>query len=88
MISARKLSRLVTAVLHEQIKKATIYVSPKEVIKATYFGKKDRRSRRESVMVTFGAPNWAERQFIQKCKQAKEPFPVRKIQFKLVKKAA
>lgn len=84
-LSAHRLARLVQAPLHEHIKKATIYVSPKTVVKATYQGKKDRRHKTETVIVTFGAPNYREKLFIEKLEQAGEPFPVRKIQFKLVK---
>ena len=33
------------------------------------------------IILTIGKPNYLEREFIKKCVKAKEPFPVKKIQF-------
>jgi hypothetical protein len=63
-------------------KKATKYLSPKEVVKATYRGKRDKRSRSHTILVTLGSPNYEEREFITKAKKAGEPFPIKKIQLK------
>lgn len=76
-------TRLLTAVQHPGVYRATQYVSPSLVVKATrrrYDGKLLIRPRQETILVTSGQPNWRERQFIRQCQQAKEPFPVRKIQ--------
>jgi hypothetical protein len=68
-------------------KKATKYISPGEVVKATYQGKRRKNSRTHTVVVTVGAPNYLERVFIKKAQKAGEPFPVKKIQLKIDKKA-
>lgn len=63
-------------------KKATVYVNEKVVIKATFRHKPGSRSTREEMVVTAGAPNYLEIRFIQSCKKAGEPFPVKRTQFK------
>jgi len=55
--------------------RATGYLSPKLTIKATFVNK-------ESVLITVGRPNYAERKFIKLAKKAGEKFPIRKIQLK------
>jgi len=61
---------------------ATKYLSPVLVVKATRHGKPCKNERSTSMVVTVGKPNYAEREFIKKCKKAGEPFPVKKIQLK------
>ncbi len=68
-------------------KKATQYISPTEVAKATRHGKIDRRARIVTMVFTVGRPNYEEREFIKKCKKAGEPFPVKKIQVKFPTKS-
>ena len=70
--------------LHDytNLRKATVYLSPTCVIKASRQRPIDRRDRRETFVVTAGIPNYAERAFIKLCKEAKEPFPLTKVQFK------
>ena len=63
-------------------KKATKYISPKLVIKATLHGKWSWRSSGRTVNVTFGRPNYSERLFIKKCLKVGEKFPVKKVQLK------
>lgn len=70
------------AALHPGIQTATKYIDPKQVARATYIFKPDGRCRRVELRVTYGAPNYRERQFIKDCKRAGEPFPVRKVQLK------
>lgn len=74
---------LMQLVLVHGSRKATKYISPKEVIKATFQGKRDRRATHSTVLITVGAPNYAERKFIKSAKKAFEPFPIKKIQLKL-----
>lgn len=74
--------QLVDFVLNGEYRKATKYLSPTLVIKATLRGKRDRRNSADTVLVTVGSPNYLERQFIKNCKKAGEPFPVKKIQLK------
>ncbi len=64
--------------------RATLYESEKDVITATR-----RRFRGKfgqgnvDIILKIGRPNYAEREFIQSCKKAGEPFPVKKVQLKL-----
>jgi hypothetical protein len=72
------------------IRRATKYLSDKLVVRAvapvfSFPGRRDGRSKRETILVTVGSPNYAERQFIKSCKKAGESFPVKKIQLKFVK---
>lgn len=76
----------------KSIRRVTKYLSEKLVVSVaakTYGAHKgkrtDNRSRAEDFVVKVGAPNYAERQFIKKCKAAGEPFPIKKIQLKFVK---
>ena len=63
-------------------RKATKYLSPTYAVKATRQRRHDKRDRSETIIVTVGGPNYAERAFVAKCTKAKEPFPVRKVQLK------
>lgn len=62
--------------------RARKYWSPKYVIKVTRIGRPDKRDRQDSVRVTIGRPNYAERRFVKQCLAAAEPFPVKKVQLK------
>jgi hypothetical protein len=68
-------------------KKATQYISPTEVAKATRRGKARKSDRTVEMVFTIGKPNFEEREFIKKCKKAGEPFPVKKIQVKFYNKS-
>lgn len=74
--------QLAEAIVNGGAKKATKYLSPSLVVKATRIGKLDRRDSRQSFIVTVGAPNVSEQHFIKICKTANEQFPVKKIQLK------
>lgn len=73
--------------LQPEMRSAVYYESPKQTITVTRrHSHKGRVTRREFV-VTVGAPNYLAAKFIKLCKAAKEPFPVKRIQFKpLIKK--
>lgn len=74
----------VLPILQGDILKATKYISPKEIIRATRTrvgGKIDKRYGME-ITLTIGKPNFLEREFIKLCKKAGEPFPIKKVQFK------
>ncbi len=80
--------QVVQALLSNKARRATKYVSEKEIIRAVrpcYKGRLPRKGSNLEVVLTHGRPNYEERQFIRKCKKAGEPFPVRKIQLKLPK---
>ena len=86
VINQYTIGEVVARVLSDvTVKKATKYIDGRTVIKCTRQGKFDGRNKRETYLVTFGIPNYAERDFIRLCKKAKEPFPVRKIQLKFSK---
>jgi hypothetical protein len=86
MLKAPKVfDQLAKAIIDGRAKKATKYLSPTMVVKATYQGKRNDRARAHTVVFTVGAPNYAEREFIKQAKQAGESFPVRKIQLKFEK---
>lgn len=78
---------LVETLISENAVKATYYISPKEIIRAvrTRYGGKNKKIDKKSnieISLTIGKPNYLEREFIEKCKEAKEPFPIKKIQIK------
>ena len=63
-------------------RKFTKYLSKDCTVKVSRRFKVDKRDTRQSFVVSFGKPNYAERKFIKSCLKAKEPFPVKKIQTK------
>jgi hypothetical protein len=73
---------LFKALENPDVRRATIFVSPKLTAKATRQRKYDRRAKAETFLVTVGVPNYLERAFIKLLKKAKEPFPVKKVQIK------
>ena len=75
-----KFGKVIDSVLSGGAKKATYYHDEKTVLKATYHGKRRKNDIAPTVIVTVGAPNYRERDFIRKCKKIGEPFPVKKIQ--------
>jgi outer membrane protein assembly factor BamE (lipoprotein component of BamABCDE complex) len=69
-------------------KSAVKFLSPTSIVKATWQNRIYLRAgcTRRTVLVTFGRPNYLERKFILKCKQANEAFPVKRIQLKFYPK--
>jgi hypothetical protein len=87
----RDINTIIQALLDQKAKKATKFISEKEVVRVvrkTYKGKSGARHFENygrgniELIVTIGKPNYAEREFVKLLKKAKEPFPVKKIQFK------
>lgn len=77
------ISQVVSLLVKSGMRKATKYVSEKEVITATrrtYQGKILREN--VDVVLKIGKPNYAEREYIKLLKKAGEPFPVKKIVLK------
>ena len=62
------------------VRMATSSISPKLTLKVTRQKPLDKRDHAETFIVTYGRPNYAERQFIKDCVAAGEPFPIRKVQ--------
>lgn len=81
-IARKDITAVVIGLLEVGAKKATKFVSPKLVIKATRRFM-DARDKIVEIHLTVGAPNYAERQFIKAALKAGEPFPVKKVQFKM-----
>ena len=79
-----EISNVVGFLLSSEARTATKYISEKLVIRASLkmAGKKlpAKNARTIEIILTIGAPNYEAREFIKKCKKAKEPFPVKKIQ--------
>jgi len=86
MTKIEAVSQVVRALMTDNVYKATKYLSEKETVKATRrrFKKKIRKGNME-ISLVIGKPNFEEREFIKKCKKAKESFPVKKIQLKYVR---
>jgi len=83
LFNIKYVGQVVSAVINDNAYKATKYVNDRYVIKATRRGKPDGRDSRRETIVTVGAPNYAEREFIKMCKRAGESFPVKKIQLRM-----
>ncbi len=63
-------------------RKATVYLDEKTVVSVCRRFKFSRRNTRDDFVLKIGAPNFEERGFIRRCKQAGEPLPVCKVQLK------
>ncbi len=65
--------------------KATKYISPKEIIRATrkLWGKKIVKGQNIEITLTIGKPNYAEREMIKLCQKAGETFPIKMVVCKL-----
>lgn len=67
--------------------RATKYVSPTLVVRATRSRLRDKIDKKwMQVTLSICKPNYIDRELIKECKKAGEPFPVKKIQLKFVKK--
>lgn len=86
--SVRQVGKVVGALVASGAKRATLYLSAKERVSAQYVGDRDGRVSRHSIIVTIGTPNYQDREFIKRCRRAREPFPVRKVQLKFPRKEA
>ena len=75
-------NEVVECILQGDIVKATKFVSPKEIVRATRTKTSFSRGQNIEMTLTIGKPNYAEREFIKDCQKAGEPFPVRNIQVK------
>ncbi len=87
-LSRLAFAQLAEAILEIGAKKATKYFSPREVLKATRQGKRNKRSKSTTILFTMGAPNYAERRFIKASTKAGERFPVKKLQLQFDKPPA
>lgn len=82
--------KVVSVLIALQVHRATKYVAPNLVVRATRtlnYRSKNRMPRKDenvSITLTIGRPNMYERAFIKDAKKAGEPFPIKNI---LVKSA-
>jgi hypothetical protein len=80
---------IIATLLDNDAYQTTKYIAPNQVMRATrrvWKRKIDRRDRRIELVVTIGAPNYREREFIKVLKKAGEPFPVKKVQIRFMPK--
>jgi hypothetical protein len=79
----RAVGMLMRAILGHGAIRATKYISEKHTIKATRKRyKKGVIHNAIDIVITIGKPNYLERAFIKKHKQAGGTFPVKKLQLK------
>lgn len=64
------------------MRRATVFLSEKFTVKVTRQRPHRRRARYEGFVLSCGAPNYAERQFLRACRKAGEPLPVRRVQLR------
>lgn len=75
-------TKAIEALLRSGARSATVYLSPTQRVTATHIHKPRTRARQTTIAVTYGALNWAGREFVKACKRAGEPLPVRKAQLR------
>lgn len=76
-------AKAVEALVHDRsLKRATVYLDPKLVVKATRQRKYDAREKAKTILVTIGRPNYLERKFVAQCKKAGMAFPLKQVQLK------
>ena len=81
-IDPRVFATVCGALIASDAKTAVKYIDDKTIVRATWRFKPNARNRRNEIAITYGAPNYSEREFIKKCKKVGEPLPVNKIQFR------
>ena len=88
-----RVKRTTDALLKAGAWKATLYVSPTEIVRVTrrWYGRQSAKAKintsteKADLIVTIGRPNYEERDFVKKCRKAGEPFPLKKVQLKFKK---
>lgn len=75
------ITKTIELLIRTNAKRATKFITPKEVISVQVIGKPTKRDNID-LHVKIGRPNYAERQHIKVLQAAREPFPVQKIQLK------
>lgn len=82
MIAVDAVRKAAGTVLVGGWRRATVYVAPDLVVKATRRHRPRKNSGSIEMVVTVGVPNYAEREFIKQAKRAGEPFPIKRILLK------
>ena len=70
------------ALIDSKSRQAAKFLSESLVVKATHRRKPKARDLGTSVVVTFGRPNYRERDFLRMCRKAKEPIPLKRVQLR------
>lgn len=74
--------QVVAGLLASNYKRVTKFLGPKHIVRATRSHPRDRRNTRETVLVTVGVPNYAERKIIKKATRfpflREQAFPVKR----------
>lgn len=81
-VSRLSISKAVECLLETGARQATVYQHPRLSVKATARFKPDKRNTRTDIVLTIGEPNYEGRLFVKRLQQAKEPFPVKKVQLR------
>jgi|SRR3989337_1729212 len=85
-IPLNSITGVIEGLLRINAVRATKYLAPNQIVRATrknYGDIKITGRSRIEILLTIGHPNYLEREFVRDCKKSGEPFPVKKIQFKL-----
>lgn len=64
----------------KEVKSAICYLDPLLRVKATRRTKWQKKELNVEILLSIGRPNFKERKFIKDCKNAGEPFPIKKVQ--------
>lgn len=77
---AHAAAEVINEIVLRGVRTGTKYLSPTLTVKGTV-RKSTRYSRtQQEIVVTYGKPNYREREFIKVAMQVGEPFPVQKVQ--------
>jgi hypothetical protein len=76
----KAVQQVVDALISNDARRATKYLSDKQVVRATRCRYRRGREKNVEITLTIGRPNYVERVFIRDCKAAGEKFPVKRVQ--------
>ena len=74
------LGRLLNEITRPGVRRVIAYISTTRVIKMTRQRRGLTREQTATILLTFGRPNYAERQFILKARRQGQEFPIEKLQ--------
>jgi uncharacterized protein (DUF302 family) len=73
---------IATLQANRELRKVTYYISALVVVKISRQKRLDERDHQSTYIVTAGRPNYAEKIFIDRCYEAGQSLPLRKLQLK------
>jgi hypothetical protein len=82
-LNPRIFATVIDALIHSDAKSVAKILDTgngKTVVRATWRFKPSARSRCEEIVVTFGAPNYVDRQFMKRCKAAHDDLSILDLQ--------